>query len=438
MNVYKYLDKHMDITKIQELKGDEYELALVRYVLLKISKLFYRSIIFFLNDEQIEQRNFIYSQKMNPENITSFEIVCSSYCSIIKEILKNKYHIEVELIETDRDVFKHVALLLHTKMGNRYFIDPLMDLSEMKAGMRTHNFASKEKSDNPYIRVDIENLNFLDSKILENIDDKIGYKKHHMYMDEMLDVLKNKLSDFEQIPDAKTKKKVAKHILKRPVKEIEYKDILNFKIIAFAELVRKNITFIGLVDFMIFVQSALEKILTYEEKDKTKISDFFVDTCDLKDENICEFLNSNENRKRGMMIKYNNQCMILSAENTDYLLFTQDEWEKIKNRNHIFIRKKEYIQSYKYLSTLELEPNILDHREFLKIFSKIERRMIKDNKQPKDYIDIVNRQKIIVNYKFSIEFSIENNLLVVLNKKNGKKYAIHYEDEGRNVTYKLI
>ena len=259
-----------------------------------------------------------------------------------------------------------------------------------------------------------------------------------MYMDEMLDVLKNKLSDFEQIPDAKTKKKVAKHILKRPVKEIEYKDILNFKIIAFAELVRKNITFIGLVDFMIFVQSALEKILTYEEKDKTKISDFFVDTCDLKDENIYKFLNSNENRKRGMMIKYNNQCMILSAENTDYLLFTQDEWEKIKNRNHIFIRKKEHIQSYKYLSTLELEPNILDHREFLKIFSKIERRMIKDNKLPKDYIDIVNRQKIIVNYKFSIEFSIENNLLVVLNKKNGKKYAIHYEDEGRNVTYKLI
>ena len=180
MNVYKYLDKHMDITKIQELKGDEYELALVRYVLLKISKLFYRSIIFFLNDEQIEQRNFIYSQKMNPENITSFEIVCSSYCSIIKEILKNKYHIEVELIETDRDVFKHVALLLHTKMGNRYFIDPLMDLSEMKAGMRTHNFASKEKSDNPYIRVKIENLNFLDSKILENIDDKIEYKKHHI------------------------------------------------------------------------------------------------------------------------------------------------------------------------------------------------------------------------------------------------------------------
>ena len=64
--------------------------------------------------------------------------------------------------------------------------------------------------------------------------------------------------------------------------------------------------------------------------------------------------------------------------------------------------------------------------------------MIKDNKQPKDYIDIVNRQKIIVNYKFSIEVSIENNLLVLLNKKNEKKYAIHYEDEGRNVTYKLI
>ena len=375
---------------------------------------------------------------MNPENITSFEIVCSSYCSIIKEILKNKYHIEVELIETDRDVFKHVALLLHTKMGNRYFIDPLMDLSEMKAGMRTHNFASKEKSDNPYIRVDIENLNFLDSKILENIDNKIGYKKHHMYMDEMLDVLKNKLSEFEQIPDAKTKKKVAKHILKRPVQEIEYKDILNFKIIALAELIRKNITVSGLVDFMIFVQSALEKILKYEEKDKIKISDFFVDTCDLKDENICAFLNRNENRKRGIIIEYNDQYMLLSTENTQYLLFDRDEWEKIKNKNHIFVRKKAHIQSYKYLNALELEPNILEHREFLRIFRKIERKIIRDNKNPKDYIDIVNKQKIIINYKLSIEFSIENNLLVLLNKKNGKKYAIHYKDEGRNVTYKLI
>ena len=154
-------------------------------------------------------------------------------------------------------------------------------------------------------------------------------------MDEMLDVLKNKLSDFEQIPEKKKKKEVAKHILKRPVKEIEYKDILNFKIIAFAELVRKNITVSGLVDFMIFIKSALEKLLKDEEKNKIKISDFFVDTCDLKDENICEFLNSNGNRKRGIMIKYSNQCMLLSAENTNYLLFTQNEWKKIENKNPI-------------------------------------------------------------------------------------------------------
>lgn len=407
MNLYQYLEDRIEETKIQEFKGDEYELALIRYVLMLTSKLFCRSQTFFLNDEQLEQRHIIYSRKINPENITSFEIVCLSYCALLKEVLEIKYGLKTELIPTDHDVFQHIALLLTTKTGNRYFIDPLMDLSEMKAGMRTHNFASKEQSNNPYMKVKIENLSFLSSETLEEIDKKIGYTTNQLYTDDLLSTLKSKLNPFQLVCD-------------------------------FFELIRKKITVNGIVDSIIYVKSALKKILSEEEKNKIKITDFFIDECDLKDDAIRYIVDNSESRKRGLVLEYDNQFIIFSPSTTEYLKLTQEDWEEKRKNNHIFVRNSEFINLYHYLNELDLEPNLLNHREFLRVFSKLEKKMIRDGKNPKDFIHVMDREKIIINYGSPLEFSIENNLLVLFNKGNNRKFAIDYGDEGRNIKYNII
>ncbi len=157
MNLYEYLEKNIDKAKIQEFNDDEYEIALVRYVLMQTARIFYRNRLFFLDEEQIKIRHLIYNEQIDIRNINSYDIVCSSYCRILQEVLKNKYTIQTELLEADRDEFKHIVMRLITSKGNRYLIDPLMDLTNMKTRMKTHNFATIEKdSNNPYIRIQID------------------------------------------------------------------------------------------------------------------------------------------------------------------------------------------------------------------------------------------------------------------------------------------
>lgn len=400
MNIYEYLEDNVNEKNIQNFNGDLYELALVRYILIKLANLFYRDIIFFLNDEQIEQRFTIYNKEINPNSVDSFNITCYSYCKLIKKILDKKYGIQAELIFTDNDVFRHVALIVVTKSKNRYFIDPLMDLSNMKAGMKTKNFATKEQSNNQYVRNKPKNLKYLKDELLYKIDIQIGYiNSNKKYLDDLLVEIKMKLDEEE---------------------------VIEF----FFEKIKKEIN--GLVDTIIYVKSALN-ILT----DKYNVWDFFVDEEDIKENNMKEILQNNKNkRKRGIVVELKNACIIFSNNNKSIKISKKD-WEKIIIKNNIYVRKNEFIKNYKYLNQLELEPNILEHREFQRIFKIIEENITENMENCQNYIHVINREKLVINYKEVIEFSIEENILVIKNITKKIKIKIIYLDEGRNVLYKL-
>ncbi len=435
MNLYKYLEDNIDETKIQEFKNDEYELAIVRYVLKETSKLFYRDSYFFLNREEIKKRRSIYSKKIDANNIEVFEIVCSSYCNLLKEVLGNKYNIKTEVITTDYDIFKHVALLLITKNENRYFIDPIVDLTTMKVGMETQNFASKENKDNSYVKIKIENLKFLDKEILKKIDEKIGYLTNNDYLDNYIYKLHEKLKN---ISNLQKESKTIKKLIGRNIKEYECRDITIFKIICFFEIIKKNIMIKGIVDLMIFIKSALNILLEDEEQSKIKIVDFWVDNYDLKDNEILEILSSSENRKRGLVIECNNQCIIFSIFNEKYLILCKEKWKEKVIKNNIFVREKSNTTLYNYLYKLDMESCLIKHKEFIKILEKFERNIIDEGMNPEDFIKIINREKLCINYNISLEFSIEDDELVMFDKTNNKKISIEVTNEGRNVNYNVI
>ena len=143
MNLYDYFSENIHIDKIKEFNGDMHELALVRYVMKEASKFFYRDYTFFLNKENIDDRDTMYNRKIDLNDIRDFSIVCKSYCDVIKELLNGLYGIDSEVISAFNDRFRHVDLLIKTKTGNRYIVDPLTDLVEMQVGLKTNNFASK-------------------------------------------------------------------------------------------------------------------------------------------------------------------------------------------------------------------------------------------------------------------------------------------------------
>lgn len=63
MNLYDYFKENIHMDKIKEFNGDMSELALIRYVMKEASKIFYRDYTFFLNKENIDDRDIIYNKK---------------------------------------------------------------------------------------------------------------------------------------------------------------------------------------------------------------------------------------------------------------------------------------------------------------------------------------------------------------------------------------
>lgn len=186
MDLYRYIKQSIEMKDISEFKEDKYELAIVRAVLKKLSDIFYRDYTFFLNKENLVDRMDIYNKRFDLKNIDEFSVVCKTYCEIVKEILKENYGVNSELISPFSDEFRHIDLLITTKRGRKYIIDPLSDLVEMQVGLKTNNFASEMYYDKNYKRI-IKGISFLSDEEIEEIDDKIKYKKGNEYLDYYLE-----------------------------------------------------------------------------------------------------------------------------------------------------------------------------------------------------------------------------------------------------------
>ena len=198
MNLFDYFKDNVNIDKIKNIDEDIRELAIVRYVMKEASKMFYRDYTFFLDKENIKDRESIYNKEIDLTNIQDFAIVCKSYSNIIKNLLKHVYNIDSELVSPFEDKFRHVDLLIKTKNGKKYIVDPLTDLIEMQVGIRTNNFASEEYYNSNYSNI-LDNISFLNENTLEEIDNKIGYKIDGIYLNDFFKLLKTKLDNIEEL-----------------------------------------------------------------------------------------------------------------------------------------------------------------------------------------------------------------------------------------------
>lgn len=198
MNLFEYMDRKVIIDDIKQFEGDFYELAIARKVIIEAAKIFYRNHTFFMDKENIKAREKLYNKEIDVRNIDDFSIVCNTYCRIIGEVLKENYDIDTELISPHKDKFRHVDLLLKTKKGSKYILDPLMDLERMQIGLKPDSFASKEEYDRFYVGK-IDGVSFLTDEELRLIDDSIHYTINGMYIDDSLDMLREDFDNLETV-----------------------------------------------------------------------------------------------------------------------------------------------------------------------------------------------------------------------------------------------
>lgn len=424
MNLYKYIKQNVELKEIATLPKDKYEIAITRSILKKLSNLFYRDYTFFLNKENLLDRKDIYNKKFDITYIEDFSIVCKTYCEIVKNILKENYGIDSELISPYSDEFRHVDLMIRTKTGKRYIVDPLSDLVEMQVGLKTNNFASKEYYDKTYKGI-YEEISFLTDDELEEIDDKIRYKSGNSYLNDSLNKIKSHLDNSNKEQSIST--------------EEERDKIIGDKLKYICEHLNNRNRINGIVDLVMYINVVIKQIFSTEEQKRIQVLNFFVDEKDIVNQELDSLLDKKKKRHRGVIIKVGNKCFIIGL-NTLFKEYSNNEWNEIADKNKIFIRPKFNVLLLEYLKKNGADRNIVHNNEFLRLFSIFENRLIKRGKNVAEIIEnnlTIRDGKILTKIDGErILYKIEGYNLVVEDYSHNIKETILFQDEGRTIIHK--
>lgn len=191
------------ITKIRKkIKGfkkstsiEIFELAIIKCVLVELAKICYRDDRFFLFKENLAMRRRIYNKKLVLKKQNT-KVSCKSYSLLIQRILK-ALGINIKLFSSGKDEFKHYGLIYESK-NNKYYIDPLHDLLNLKIGAQEEYFGIKYKLSNDFKIINKEQH--------EEINNIINYE--NCEYNEFL----SSLSNNDSIPDLIRKAQTYCHI----------------------------------------------------------------------------------------------------------------------------------------------------------------------------------------------------------------------------------
>lgn len=433
MNLLDYVKK-IDFRNLNLIDEDLRELAIVRKLLLELSKIFYRDTTFFLNKENLQERSRIYNKKIKINMVNDFSIVCNTYSQIVNDLLNTIFKIQSELISPNSDTYRHVDIIITTASGKRYIVDPLMDLVNFQSGMRTTEFASEMKFAKQYKdKFEFENIAFLKEDEINKIDEVIGYK-NGIYVDDFLNLISDDFSDMKNF--LRKNPKLSAELLKneRTIinensnKPLEQKlDIISLKIYS-------GQNFHSIADLIIYIKKINEILLSNNEIQRLLIKSFFIDSKDIKNKKLLSFFKSCENRKRGVMVNLDDLNYIYTFGTNDFLKLTQENWNSLVKENNIFIKEVYHVKMLQSMKNYGVDRNLLHHSEFLRLFSLIEKNSEKNNINLLEYVKL-DETFVEVNYERRLKFFIENNTLAILDIEKNEKFNVEYSDEGRKINY---
>ncbi len=351
----KEIKNEINSFKIKPMSNELKDLAIIKHVLIKLSNICSRDDRFFLYKEDIALRRKIYNKRLL-FNDKSIKISCKSYCVFIQKILK-KLGVNISLFSAGKDEFKHFGLIYESK-NEKYYIDPLHDLVNLKICAKTQYFCCEYNK--------IPNLTILDVKKHQVIDQIIDYKKN--YNKFLKAVLSLSSANMGEI--------------------IEY--------------IMLNSNLSSVSDSIIFLNKIIDDTFLSKYKEKIKIS-------------YCATLKKiNLQDKRKIKKGLNGLC-IQCFDNIIYY-FPSIKYIVKSAVKDIYTRPKYDIKMYKYLKDRQGNRQILDNIYFQKLFWELEREF---NLSEKDIS--VSSGDILIK-KLDIKFSIYKHKYLCLKKDNKTYY----------------
>ena len=364
MNIINEIISNINVNKISVLPSELRKIALAKMIYIESAKYFYRDELFFLFKEDLKLRNKIYNKEIDFNNLNNGNITCNSYCKILCYLF-SLYNIESKKIDYDFKRYIHTKIMV----DNKYIIDPLVDLINVKMCARLSSFCEKEH----------------------------GYSEIREEYNKII----NQAIDYD---------------------ENKYEKVLN--------KIKENLSISSMLDNLDYIKNVggivdLKMILNKFIKDLSlnyKTTDYFVDVENIKDLWLNDFLNNDLKRKRGIIIEGENDIYIVSL-NFKYKKISCNEWNYIVNNNLIKENKFINIKCIKYLKENNLDEEIVHNRWVLKLLKKFEEKAEKNNEELIDYITITNNS-LLIEYNCSICIYIENSELHLYDNIKNNDFVI--------------
>lgn len=244
---------------LESLPKELNDIEKARYIYIELGKYFSYDERY-LTAETLDDKRLIFDKDIN--NIEDDKAICSTISKIYAKLL-NEAGIKAETVYKEGKFCGHMFTKI--SIGDReYRADLIHDLLEIKKGFKTKNFM-KNRDDEK------DSLDFseIEDEELFEIDKKIGYCKNEMYMEDVIQMLKEEM---RLLKDDSSAEAIA---LKRElgVEKLTDKELFEYKI----DFVRKYCVADNLncTDKADYFQTILENVVDDDEikgHSATKIS----------------------------------------------------------------------------------------------------------------------------------------------------------------------
>lgn len=249
------------------------EIEKVRYIYIEVAKIlsYKRDFLYLLDDRPMED---IYTENITIDSIENSDYqnkisaVCNQYAGILTETLNSLYrpYINARTVGYDKRKFSYVAVIV-TVCGNSYYLDINPDLYRVQKGMKTVGFATCNEI------IEDAKCKTISEEELKRVDEKIGYCKYGMYMNDAIEMLKSEMLDEENWEEY-----IKEYDLNTETKE---HIIFKCKIDFIFQYLKNNLqeeSKLNIVEISRYYQEIFRRLLTNEEKNTNtiKLNDIYL------------------------------------------------------------------------------------------------------------------------------------------------------------------
>ena len=409
----------------------------IRKYLIGISSKVYRDYKFFFQAENKEQRRSIYNHEVKIENGVPYPIVCKSCCEKIKKDLISLYGYDIEVICCDSDEFGHCDILVH---GDKdYIVNCLSDLELNQVGMKSKRFASFKYCEERYPELlDNENMGFLSSDEVKEIDEKIGFFDG-MYFDDVIDRLAFEFHNFSKYlkDDEGFRELLIGKVDELYVDNMDTLELLQTKFKFLCNYFNGRENIIGHIELIRVYKMLMKKFFTNDELKLIKWSNCFFDRASFSLD--LPIFNISQSRVRFISFEVGNMVYLISTVSNEFSYMSLSEWEKFKLMNGVVLNSISGSNDSipEYLRNKGVGVNIMKHSIVKKLLNDIEDCIFlgKSDIEKKNILDSVYEQnkKIVLNDDFGNEYCILlDDFFIKITVKRGEdedSYLFYYIDD---------